>query len=227
MHKSSMIFGKLFFDLYGLPHHRILDVGSRNYEGALRDFAPSGSENVGLDFEAGPGVDIVLTDPYHFPVDSGAFDIVTASSCFEHSEFFWLTFEEMIRVLKPGGLIYLNSPSNGDFHRYPVDCWRFYPDSGIALQNWARRQGQQVTLVESFVGETMDGIYNDFVAVFVKGGMSDVLTKRRMTERARFTNARTGADEGIRNHRQISPDQRRMPIRYWLRRLRYIGKAFS
>ena len=26
--------------------------------------------------------------------------------------------------------------SNGDYHSWPVDCWRFYPDSGIALINW-------------------------------------------------------------------------------------------
>lgn len=226
MHKSSMFFGKLFFDLYGLSSHKILDIGSRNYEGSLKDFAPKGSENVGVDFEAGPGVDIVLTDPYNFPLENNSFDIVTASSCFEHSEFFWLSFEEMVRVLKPGGLIYLNSPSNGDFHRYPVDCWRFYPDSGIALQNWARRQGQHLTLVESFIGETMDGIYNDFVAVFVKGDLSDVQAKGRMIDHSRFTNARTGANEQIISHYQISPDQRRMKFRYWLRRLNYIGKSF-
>lgn len=132
----------------------------------------------------------------------------------------------MVRVLRPGGLIYLNSPSNGDFHRYPVDCWRFYPDSGVALQNWARRQGQNVTLVESFIGETMDGIYNDFVAVFVKGNISDVRARGRMIEHSRFTNARTGINEEIIEHHQISPDQRRMTLRYWLRRLNYIGKSF-
>ena len=31
-------------------------------------------------------------------------------------------------MLRPAGLFYLNAPSNGDFHRYPVDCWRIMPD---------------------------------------------------------------------------------------------------
>ena len=34
-------------------------------------------------------------------------------------------------------LFYLNAPSNGEFHRYPVDCWRFYPDAGGALGDLA------------------------------------------------------------------------------------------
>jgi hypothetical protein len=73
-----------------------------------------------------------------------------------------------MRVLKPTGLFYLNVPSNGDFHRWPVDCWRFYPDSGNALVTWAKRNGLNVALLESFVGKQKQDIWNDFVAVFVK-----------------------------------------------------------
>ena len=47
---------------------------------------------------------------------------------FEHIEFFWLTRQEMMRTLKPGGTIILIAPSRGQEHSYPVDCWRFYPE---------------------------------------------------------------------------------------------------
>ena len=56
------------------------------------------------------------------------------------------------RILRPGGLLYINVPSNGDFHRYPLDCWRFYPDAGVALVRWAGRRGIEIELVESFIG---------------------------------------------------------------------------
>jgi SAM-dependent methyltransferase len=103
------------------------------------------------------------------PFEDASFDVCVCSSVLEHSEFFWLLFTEMLRILKPGGLLYLNVPSNGWVHRYPVDCWRFYPDSGIALQNWGRRTGHDVVLLESFTGTQKQDIWNDFVAIYLKG----------------------------------------------------------
>lgn len=50
-----------------------------------------------------------------------------------------MTFLEYARVIKPGGMIYINAPSNGDYHRYPDDNWRFYPDCGRVLKNGLRR----------------------------------------------------------------------------------------
>jgi len=41
---------------------------------------------------------------------------------FEHDVMFWESFLELVRVLRPGGLLYLNAPSNTAFHRYPLDC---------------------------------------------------------------------------------------------------------
>jgi hypothetical protein len=76
-----------------------------------------------------------------------------------------------MRVLKPKGLCYLNAPSNGNIHRYPVDCWRFYPDSGRALITWAKRNGINAALLESYTSaqlEGVDGLWNDFVGVFLK-----------------------------------------------------------
>jgi hypothetical protein len=98
-----------------------LEVGSQNVNGTLRDFIPLEGEYVGIDVNHGPGVDIVLTDPYEFPFAHDHFDPVISSSCFEHDQMFWLTFLEMVRVVKPRGHIYINAPSNGSYHRYPVD----------------------------------------------------------------------------------------------------------
>jgi hypothetical protein len=51
----------------------------------------------------------------------------------------------MIRVLKPGGLIFLIAPSRGPEHRYPQDCWRFYPDGYRALAKFGRCELLEVT----------------------------------------------------------------------------------
>jgi tetratricopeptide (TPR) repeat protein len=110
----------------------------------------------------------VLTDPYKFPFAHDHFDAVISSSCFEHDQMFWLTFLEMVRVVKPRGYIYINAPSNGSYHRYPVDNWRFYPDAALALECWARRQGNNIKLIESFTARRKQEIWNDCVMIFSK-----------------------------------------------------------
>ena len=170
MHDTALNFGRQFFETYVKENANltIVDVGSQDVNGSLRSVAPRGNQYIGVDFQMARGVDVVLDDPYTLPFADQSVDVCVSTSCLEHSEFFWLLFQEVLRTLKPTGLFYLNAPSNGSFHRYPVDCWRFYPDSGIALQKWGRRVGYDCALLESFVGRQGSDEWNDFVAVFVK-----------------------------------------------------------
>lgn len=170
MHDTAYEIGKKFFEVYWSPaFNRILDVGSRDVNGSLRDFCPAGAIYVGIDLEPGPGVDIVPEDHNVFPFDSESFDLIVSTSAFEHDQMFWLTFAEMARVLKPGGFIYVNAPSNGRYHSFPYDNWRFYPDAGLALQAWSEKIGQPVKLVESFTARRKAVTWSDFVMVFLKG----------------------------------------------------------
>lgn len=191
MHPSALYYGKLFFDTYlGSSHSSellIVDVGSLDVNGSLRQFAPLGSQYVGVDFVDGKGVDVILTDPYTLPFETASVDAVICSSVYEHSEFFWLLFLELLRILKPTGLLYINAPSNGAMHRYPIDAWRFYPDAGKSLTNWARRNGAHAVLLESFIGSklgepTQDGMWNDFVAVFARDENQLPKIKSRMAD---------------------------------------------
>jgi len=233
MHQSAMKHGKLFFDTYlssgwkggdlsplegERGRGRILDIGSLDVNGSLRQVAPAHFDYVGVDFESGNGVDVILEDPYHLPFGDGTFDACISSSCFEHSEFFWLVFDEVMRILRPDGLFYLNAPSNGPFHRYPMDCWRFYPDSGHALVNWARRSGRRPAMLETFIGsrERREPWY-DFVAVFVQDEAFAERHPRRMIDTlGRFFNGmRLGSDDVIR-YSLLMEDR---TVRSFLRRL--------
>jgi SAM-dependent methyltransferase len=173
MHITAFEIGKLFFTTYCSKGKKIVDVGSVNINGTLKSFKPANCEYIGIDMESGKDVDIVSTDPYVLPFESDSIDVILSTSCFEHCEFFWILFVEIIRVLKPNGLFYLNVPSNGKFHRHPVDCWRFYPDSCFALRNWANKSGYNVEIMESFTGtDKYNAIANenwkDHVSVFIK-----------------------------------------------------------
>ncbi|MCK7580742.1 MAG: methyltransferase domain-containing protein [Chromatiales bacterium] len=112
----------------------ILDIGAYDVNASYRPlFGKSGWTYQGVDIAAGPNVDVVLDSVYEFPFESNSVDVIVSGQTFEHVEFFWLTWQEMARVLKPGGHIILIAPSRGQEHRFPVDCWRFYPDGFRAL----------------------------------------------------------------------------------------------
>jgi SAM-dependent methyltransferase len=122
---------------------------------------------------------------------------------------FWLVFLEIMRVLKPNGLFYLNAPSNGNFHRYPVDCWRFYPDSGNALVAWAKRNNINAALLESYTGVQELDLWNDFVAVFIKDENAVSKYPRRILDlKSDVTNGLVYGSNEFINYTEPTQDQR-------------------
>jgi SAM-dependent methyltransferase len=159
-----------------------------------------------MDLAAGPGVDVVLNDPTRFPFADAQFDTVVSSSCLEHDPMFWITFLEMVRVLKEGGYLYVNVPSNGEFHRYPTDNWRFYPDSALALLKWARRQNYYVFLVEAFVARRSADQWNDCVMVFRKDIPAAAGQQRIVDTLPNPYNIHRGEDGAIENQSRLTED---------------------
>jgi SAM-dependent methyltransferase len=124
-----------------VPGPRVLDVGSMLAEPGQMTYKTIADElgwkYVGLDMAPGYNVDVVATDPYKFPIESDSFDVVISGQTFEHIEFPWLTIKEIARVMRPGGIAIITAPGSGPEHRYPKDCWRYYPDGMRALAKWA------------------------------------------------------------------------------------------
>jgi SAM-dependent methyltransferase len=120
---------------------KILDVGSAAIDGTVtyRDiFTTARWEYLGLDASPATNVDLTVEDPYHwreFP--DASFDLVISGQAFEHIEWPWLTMMEIARVLKPAGLAAITAPSGGHVHRFPTDCWRYYPDAFPALASYS------------------------------------------------------------------------------------------
>jgi len=143
MHRSSMEKMRQFRDSFLNGREReslkIVDLGSRDVNGTYRMIFDSPRwKYIGVDMESGSNVDIVITDPYHWKeIEADSVDVAISGQAFEHIEFFWLTMLQIERVLKPGGLCCIIAPSSGYEHKYPVDCWRFYPDGFSALARYA------------------------------------------------------------------------------------------
>lgn len=120
--------------------YRVADLGSRTDPGSStqRDvFAEYSSSFIGLDVVDGPNVDVVMRKPYRIPLKSNSIDVLVTSQAFEHIPFFWATFLEICRVVRPGGLVFLCAPSRGHPHA-SMDSWRYYPDSMRSLAAFAR-----------------------------------------------------------------------------------------
>jgi SAM-dependent methyltransferase len=142
----------------------VLDVGGSDYNGSYREvFADPRFAYTAADITDGPGVHLVIQDPYRLPLEDRSVDIVISGQMLEHCEFFWLAFGEMVRVLRPGGFIFLIAPSSGPEHRYPVDCYRFYPDAYRALARYANCAVLDIWLDER-------GPWRDLVGVFSRHG---------------------------------------------------------
>lgn len=170
MHESSYAKMREFVSRYlagkGDTPLCIVDIGARSVLGhqTYRDlFSNASWKFTGLDIEPGHNVDIVVEDSYAWrEIEAASFDIAISGQALEHVEFPWKTLGEVFRILKPGGLFCLIVPSSGEEHRYPVDCWRFYPDSMHAL---GRDAG--FSIVEVFTDFGL-GNWQDTFAVFQK-----------------------------------------------------------
>jgi len=110
----------------------VLELGSYLVEGQeglgnLRPYFP-GRKFIGLDFRAGPGVDLVA-NAQSLPFDDESVGSLLALSTLEHVAKFWEAAAEITRVLSPTGVALVTAPFYFHIHSYPHDYWRFAPQA--------------------------------------------------------------------------------------------------
>jgi SAM-dependent methyltransferase len=175
MHDTSCLSGSAFSETYGSNGKIVVDIGGMdvyNCGATLRKyFEEKGMTYISIDLEAHPTVDIVVKPGEKLPFEDGSIDLIVSTSCFEHDPCFWMTFKEMCRIVKSGGYIYVNAPSNGNYHCHPGDNWRFYSDAGQALAYWSGIQIANEKIFPDKVVETfhilpLNDIWCDFVCIW-------------------------------------------------------------
>jgi len=106
----------------------ICDIGSCDVNGTFRPLFRR-HNYLGLDIIEGSNVDVVSKDPYRYPFNNEAFDVVISGSTIEHVKDIFKWVVELKRITKKGGLVCIIAPSVFHMqHQHPVDCWRIYPD---------------------------------------------------------------------------------------------------
>ena len=125
MHNSALEsfnnFKNIYLSKLSNKKFKLIEIGSLSVNSNIKKSLEDNMEYIGIDIVKGKNVDVVLDDPYKFPFEDKSVDVVISISNFEHIEFFWLTYLEILRVLKNDGLFFLNAPSNSKYHRHETD----------------------------------------------------------------------------------------------------------
>lgn len=116
------------------PGMRILEIGSREVTGPSGARAHlSEAEYVGFDYYPGNNVDVVgdvhrLSSYFE---EGTQFDIIFSSACFEHFAMPWIVAVEIAKMLKVGGMVFVETHFSYSSHERP---WHFFQFTDMALK---------------------------------------------------------------------------------------------
>jgi SAM-dependent methyltransferase len=83
---------------------RILEIGSYDVNGSVRELFNDSTSYLGADLIEGPGVDLVKSG-HEIDLESNSLDLTLSCECFEHNPYWLETLQNMIRMTKPGGWV--------------------------------------------------------------------------------------------------------------------------
>jgi hypothetical protein len=126
---NQLLFIRRHADRFAGPY---LEVGSKDYGTTqdLRSLFQGRGPYVGVDREAGPGVDRVLDlagpwEAIDAALEGQRFGTIFCLSVLEHCEQPFRMADSLTQLLAPGGHLCVGVPFAYKFHSYPSDYWRF------------------------------------------------------------------------------------------------------
>ncbi|MFB0544682.1 MAG: methyltransferase domain-containing protein, partial [Asgard group archaeon] len=93
------------------PNAKVLDVGGGERQLSLPNF-------LNLDMTKNKYVD-VMADAHHFPFKDNMFDFIICEHLLEHARKPWIVIEDIHRILKQGGFVYVEVPFTTPYHGRP------------------------------------------------------------------------------------------------------------
>ena len=115
-HIDQINFIKIFKEFYinnGFNKDiNILEIGSLDVNGNIRNLFNFSNNYIGIDLEKGPNVDMVL-DGTDIEKLNKKFDIIISCECFEHAKNWKIIFDKMCEVSKPNSFIVISVASTG------------------------------------------------------------------------------------------------------------------
>jgi len=109
---------------------RVLELGTRRSIASRStrydNWVPNAGEYLGTDIESGVDVDIAA-DVHRLTRVTGeeAFDVIISCSTFEHFKYPHLAAHEVMKALRVGGVLFIQTHQAFPLHAYPYDYFRF------------------------------------------------------------------------------------------------------
>jgi SAM-dependent methyltransferase len=123
-----------------IPGARVLEIGSRDINGAVRGLFRDCAEYVGVDVNPGPGVDVVgdFCELYSADSNAATFDIVVCTEVLEHYKYPSNLIYHAHYLLKPNGAFIVTCASEvRPPHSAQGEAWELQPGEyygGITLE---------------------------------------------------------------------------------------------
>ena len=130
---------------------RVLELGTKRSiptRSTKHDtFVPHAGQYLGTDIEAGIDVDIVA-DVHCLTNITGVeqFDIIISCSTFEHLKYPHLAAHEIMKALKVGGVLFIQTHQSFPLHAYPLDYFGFSREALAGL--FGTRMGFRVNAID-------------------------------------------------------------------------------
>ena len=90
----------------------ILEVGSLDVNGSIKDLFNFCNDYTGVDLEKGPNVDLVMDGSEIYKLNK-KFDMVISCECFEHAKNWKIIFKQMCEVAKENAFVLISVASTG------------------------------------------------------------------------------------------------------------------
>jgi SAM-dependent methyltransferase len=125
-------------ELKAMGSPRMLELGTRRSDPDVstmhRDYYPFAGEYIGTDIQPGLDVDVV-SDLHSLSRTFGeeSFDAIISFSTFEHIKYPILAAHEIMKTLKIGGHLFIQTHFAFHEHSYPYDYFRFTRDGLASL----------------------------------------------------------------------------------------------
>lgn len=143
----------------------ILEVGSRVVTGANFRGLFERANYTGFDLYEGPNVDVVGDAHKLSQYFNKKFDMIFCSAVFEHLAMPWVVADEMIKLCKKGGYIFIETHYSFANHERP---WHFFQFSEQALKVlFSEKRG--IKCIEAGVSNPIIGFFADESSPYLRG----------------------------------------------------------
>lgn len=151
-------------ELCNKPGYEILEIGSRSViSGSQKNFFPH-ANYTGFDIYPGEGVDVVGDAHRLSSYFTKKFDLILSLAVFEHLAMPWVVAQEIARLLKVGGYVFIETHYSYSSHERP---WHFFQFSEEALKVlFSEKMGFRC--IEAGVSNPIVGFFSEYASPYLR-----------------------------------------------------------